>query len=162
MPSSTSPQDEPRRPTPLLRVPQPPVTPAVPTALARVSALLNTADSTCPNACMPPPRSSTAVKRTLEPLPSWMRLRDLTSNVVGTAPAGVCVAPLAPALSSHRFSAPETVTDDCAMAAAGAARTPATATARSLFCIYPSVVIWPRLRAAPGTLVILGLWHFPH
>src|SRR5258708_4097894 len=162
MPSSTSPQDEPRRPTPLLRVPQPPVDAAAPPrALARVSALLNTADSTCPNACMPPPRSSTAVKRMLEPLPSWMRLRDLMSYVVGVTPTGDCVAPLALAVSIHRFSAPEMVTD-CAMATPGTARAPATATARSFFCIrIPLCCHWRRLRAAPETLVLLGLWHFP-
>src|SRR5688572_20970030 len=117
-PIRNSPQDEPRRPTPVLRLPQPPVTAPAPTALLRVSELLTTADSTCAKPCMPPPMSSTAVKRMFEPAPSCTRVRCLTSNEE-TAPATVpaeFVAPVAPADSAQMFTAPEMVTDDWARA----------------------------------------------
>src|SRR5688572_27246590 len=85
-PIRNSPQDEPRRPTPELRLPQPPVTAPAPTALLRVSELLITADSTCAKPCMPPPMSSTAVKRMLEPAPSCTRVQDgAGSNIRFTA-----------------------------------------------------------------------------
>src|SRR3954470_15119406 len=149
MPISTSPQAWPRRPTPELRVPQPPefcvlvtACDGVPASSLRVLALLMTAVSTCMKPCMPLPMSSTAVKRMLDPLPSCMRSRFLTSNDE-TVDAGVTwlVAPVAPAVSYQMLIAPDTVTDDCAIAATGAARAPATATARSFFCIrmLPSI-----------------------
>src|SRR5262245_13540782 len=137
MPISTSPQAWPRRPTPELRVPQPPVVGVVPIASARVLAWLITADSICANACMPAPTSSTAVKRMLEPLPSWTRSRALTSYVETVQPVAghVLVAPVALADSYQTLMLPDTVTEDWARAIAGAASAPATATARSFFCI---------------------------
>src|ERR1700674_910008 len=56
---------------------------------------------------------------------------------------------------------PLIVTADCAIATAGAARTPATASARSFFCIkgmLPSVVRYGGAYAPPPKpLVVLGL-----
>src|SRR6266850_5773611 len=102
IPIRNSPQDAPRRPTPELRVPQPPVEPAAfPPASARVFAWLIAADSNCMNPCRPLPMSSTAVKRMFEPLPSCIRSRDLTSYVEGVpaTPLEVLDAPVAPAVS---------------------------------------------------------------
>src|SRR5882672_1422347 len=54
---------------------------------------------------------------------------------------------------------PDTVTDDWASATAGAASAPATATARSFFCIrmLPSVDHLAALARHPGNPVLLGL-----
>src|SRR5260221_10929692 len=160
IPIRNSPQAAPRRPTPELRVPQPPVAAPAAAASLRVFAWLITADSTCMNPCSPLPMSSTAVKRMFEPLPSCIRSRDLTSNVEGvpTTPLDVLLAPDAWADSYQMLIAPDTVTF-CAMAAAGAASAPATATARSFFCIrvLPSIDHLAALARHPGNPVLLGL-----
>src|SRR5881394_3806634 len=145
----TSPHVCDRRPTPELRVAQPPAfwvlvaaCAALPAASFRVLALLMTADSTCMNPCRPPPRSSIAVKRIFEPLPSWTRSRFGTSNVE-TADPGVTtlLAPVAAASSYQILIAPETLTDDWALATAGSAKATVTASIFFFKESYPCCII---------------------